>query len=266
MKIARGIDNQGNVVHVYPVDSNFCIVEGNIFSGEYTLTSRTADIRRWLSPVEPRAIICIGLNYKQHAIESGLEIPSEPVVFFKNPASVIGHEQAVVIPDVCEDEVDYECELAVIIARHCKNVSEDNALGYILGYTIANDVSARIWQTRRGGTQWSRAKSFDTFCPMGSVMVTADEIPNPNELALKTEINGEVVQNSNTGDMIFSVAKLISFLSQDTTLLPGTVILTGTPEGIGWAREPHLLLHGGDSIRMTIERIGTLANPVKIFQ
>ena len=143
------------------------------------------------------------------------------------------------------DEVDYECELAVVIGRRCKNVSRDQALDYVLGYTCANDVSARDWQGKWGGSQWCRGKTFDTFAPLGPCLVTADEIPNPNALAIKLDINGEVMQDWNTDDMIFDVPRLIEFLSGSTTLLPGTVILTGTPHGVGFARKPPALAQAG---------------------
>jgi 2-keto-4-pentenoate hydratase/2-oxohepta-3-ene-1,7-dioic acid hydratase in catechol pathway len=163
---------------------------------------------------------------------------------------------------LASDEVDYECELAVVIGRRCKNVSPEHALEYVLGYTCANDVSARDWQIKKGGSQWSRGKTFDTFAPLGPVLVTADEIPNPNALRISTRLNGEVVQDSNTSDMIFDVPHIIAFLSGSTTLLPGTVILTGTPEGVGMARTPPRWLEPGDEVSIDIEGIGTLTNSV----
>jgi 2-keto-4-pentenoate hydratase/2-oxohepta-3-ene-1,7-dioic acid hydratase in catechol pathway len=161
------------------------------------------------------------------------------------------------------EEVDYECELAVVIGKSGKNISKKNALEHVLGYTCGNDVSARDWQIQRGGSQWCRGKTFDTFCPLGPCLVTADEIPNPNTLAIKTVVNGEVRQESNTRDMIFDVPTLIEFLSGSTTLLPGTVIMTGTPQGVGMARKPPCWLRAGDSVTIEIEKIGTLTNPVQ---
>jgi len=158
--------------------------------------------------------------------------------------------------------VDYECELAVVINRRCKNVSRAEALDYVLGYTCANDVSARDWQRSLGGGQWCQAKSFDTFCPLGPVLVTKDEIPNPNNLRIKTVLNGEVMQDWTTSDMVFDVPTLIEFLSASKTLLPGTVILTGTPHGVGFARKPPVWLKSGDTVSIEIEKIGTLTNPV----
>jgi len=153
-----------------------------------------------------------------------------------------------------------------VIGRTCRNVSEADALDHVAGYTAANDVSARIWQAVKGGSQWNRGKSFDTFAPLGPVMVTPDEVPDANALSIRSILNGEVMQDSNTADMIFNVPTLIRFLSEDTTLLPGTVILTGTPEGIGWARDPKVLLHPGDEITIEIERIGQLTNHVEPAQ
>jgi 2-keto-4-pentenoate hydratase/2-oxohepta-3-ene-1,7-dioic acid hydratase in catechol pathway len=160
------------------------------------------------------------------------------------------------------DEVDYECELAVVIGRPCKNVSRQRALDYVLGYTCCNDVSARDWQLKRGGGQWCRGKSFDTFSPLGPCLVTRDELPNPNELAIRTTLNGEVMQDWNTNDMIFDVPTLIEFLSGSTTLPAGTVILTGTPHGVGMVRKPPRWLRAGDVVSIEIEGIGTLTNPV----
>jgi 2-keto-4-pentenoate hydratase/2-oxohepta-3-ene-1,7-dioic acid hydratase in catechol pathway len=158
--------------------------------------------------------------------------------------------------------VDYECELAVVIGRACKNVSRENALEYVLGYTCANDVSARDWQIARGGGQWCRGKSFDTFSPLGPCIVTTDEIPNPNALGIRTLLNGEPVQDWNTNDMIFDVPEIISFMSGSSTLLPGTVILTGTPHGVGMAAKPPRWLREGDEVTIEIEGIGALTNPV----
>jgi 2-keto-4-pentenoate hydratase/2-oxohepta-3-ene-1,7-dioic acid hydratase in catechol pathway len=159
-------------------------------------------------------------------------------------------------------QVDYECELAVIVGKPCKNATKENALDYVLGYTCGNDVSARDWQKDFGGGQWCRGKTFDTFAPLGPCLVTKDEIPNPNALKIKTVINGQTMQDWTTEDMIFDVRTLVSFLSGSTTLLPGTVIMTGTPHGVGAARKPPVFLKAGDSITIEIEKIGELTNPV----
>jgi len=184
-------------------------------------------------------------------------------LFMKMPSSIQAPLKPIVIPQhLKSDKVDYECELAVVIGRTCKNVSEAEALDYVFGYTAANDVSARDWQKHAGGGQWCRGKTFDTFCPLGPVLVTQDEIEDPQNLRIRTLINGETYQDSHTRDMIFSVAQLIAFLSGSTTLEPGTVILTGTPEGVGMARDPRRWLTEGDIVSIEIEGIGTLTNPV----
>ncbi len=219
--------------------------------------------RRLLAPVAPSAIFCIGLNYQKHAEEGGGSAPEYPVLFMKSPAAVQDPGMPIELPRTLRsDEVDYECELVVIIGRRCKNVKRAEALEYVAGYTCGNDVSARDWQVRRSGRQWCRAKTFDTFAPMGPCMVTPDEIPNPNALAIRTIVNGEVLQDWNTSDMIFDVPTLIEFLSGSTTLLPGTAIFTGTPHGVGMARNPPRWLVPGDTVVIEIEGIGRLENPV----
>lgn len=211
----------------------------------------------------PPAIFGIGLNYKMHAQETGLPEPKFPIFFMKPPTTVIGPGDPIVIPSACHhEEVDWEVELAVIIGRAAKNVSEAEALEFVQGYTVANDVSARRWQGKKGGGQWCRAKAFDTFCPLGPRLVHPAAIPDPNNLELSCTVNGVVMQKSNTQDMIFSVPQLIAFLSQGTTLLPGTVILTGTPAGVGFSRKPPLFLKPGDTVTVAIEGIGELTNPV----
>jgi 2-keto-4-pentenoate hydratase/2-oxohepta-3-ene-1,7-dioic acid hydratase in catechol pathway len=239
-------------------------LEGDIFS-EPRLTSERAQIAKILAPVLPAAILCVGLNYKRHAKESNLPPPQFPVLFVKGVNALQHPGEPILIPThLGSDEVDYECELAVVIGRNCKNVARANALDYVLGYTCANDVSARDWQLKRGGGQWCRGKFFDTFAPLGPCLVTRDEIPNPNDLRIRTVLNGETVQDWSTNDMIFDVPSLIEFLSGSTTLLPGTVILTGTPHGVGMASKPPRWLKPGDSITIEIEKIGALTNPVAL--
>lgn len=217
-----------------------------------------------LAPIEPRAVLCIGLNYRKHAEETKAEIPKYPVLFMKAPNVVQNPGDPILLPrKLRSDKVDYECELAVIIGKAAKNVSRENALDYVLGYTCANDVSARDWQKDGGGGQWCRGKTFDTFLPLGPVIVTPEEIPNPNELRITTRVNGETLQDWTTSDMIFDIATLIEFLSASTTLLPGTVIITGTPHGVGMARSPQRWLQPGDVAEVEIERIGVLRNPVQ---
>lgn len=233
---------------------------GDIF-GDFDITDRKLDKNQvqLLPPVLPPNIIAIGLNYKQHARESGHEnFPERPVIFLKATTSVIGPGDSISLPEMAPGEVDYEAELAVIIGKLAKNVEVDEALDYVLGYTCANDVSARDCQ-RRLDEQWARGKSFDTFCPLGPVIET---VLDPDNCKIRSRLNGRVMQNSNTSDMIFSPAELVSYCSKNMTLLPGTVILTGTPEGVGFAREPQVFLHEGDDIEIEIENIGTLSNHV----
>jgi len=243
-------------------DGTARVLAGN--SGEFEISDREPTIARLLSPVVPTALLCIGLNYRRHAEETGGKVPSFPVLFLKSPGAVQHPGAPICLPrHLRSDEVDFECELAVVIGRDCKNASKSNALDYVAGYTCANDVSARDWQLRRSGSQWCRAKSFDTFAPLGPCLVTPDEIEDPNQLGIQTRLNGQVVQQSHTSDMLFDVPSLIEFLSGSTTLAAGTVILTGTPEGVGMARKPPLWLKAGDTVSVEIEKIGVLTNPVE---
>lgn len=213
-----------------------------------------------LAPVpRPGKLICIGLNYRDHAIESKMPIPERPVVFSKFSSSVIGPGEAVVVPSKSE-QVDYEAELAVVIGRRAKNVTPEQAYDYVLGYTIVNDVSARDFQFADG--QWQRGKSCDTFAPMGQWIVTTDEIPDPHTLSIKLRLNGQTMQDSNTNQLIFGVPELIAFLSESITLEPGDVIATGTPPGVGFARKPPVFLKSGDVMEVEIEGIGTLTSPI----
>ena len=263
MKIIRYQDKAGNVGYASPEADGLAVkLEGKLYEG-LRATAAKAEVSRILAPVEPTSIICIGLNYRKHAEETGAKFPEYPVVFFKGINTLQHPGEPIQIPThLPSDEVDYECELGVVIGRACKNVNRADALNYVLGYTCCNDVSARDWQLKRGGSQWSRGKSFDTFSPLGPVLVTRDEITNPNALGIRTVLNGQVMQDWNTNDMIFDVPRLIEFLSGSTTLLPGTVILTGTPHGVGMAQKPPRWLKPGDTVSIEIEKIGTLTNAV----
>ena len=263
MKIIRYSDAAGKIGYAaLQANGQAMVIEGDIF-GSHQVTTTAAQVVKTLAPVDPRAILCIGLNYRRHAEESNAKIPSWPVLFMKSPGAVQNPGDPIVLPTRLKStQVDYECELAVVIGKTCKNVSKADALQYVLGYTCGNDVSARDWQKDFGGSQWCRGKTFDTFAPLGPVLVTPDEIPNPNRLQIKTILNGEALQDWSTSDMIFDVPTLIEFLSGSTTLLPGTVILTGTPHGVGMARDPKVFLKPGDSITIEIEGIGQLTNPV----
>ncbi len=235
-------------------------IEGNIFD-EFNIGSQQVkreDIRL-LAPVIPPDIIAIGLNYKRHADESGMPHPEKPVIFLKTTSSVIGPEEKIVIPEIAPDEVDYEAELAIVIGKKAKDVEIDKAQNYILGYTCANDISARDCQIRLD-TQWARGKSFDTFCPLGPWIET--DLNDPDNCRIISRLNGKVMQNSNTSDLIFGTRELVSYCSKNFTLYPGTVIITGTPGGVGFARKPPVFLKAGDTIEIEIEGIGKLSNQV----
>ena len=264
MRIIRYLDPDQQVRYAAEQpDGTAREIAGDVF-GDYSVTGRQATVRKLLAPVMPSNFLCIGLNYRRHAAEGKAAIPQFPVLFMKATSAVQHPGDPIILPrHLRSDEVDYECELAVVIGRRSKNVSRDRALDYVLGYTCANDVSARDWQGKWGGSQWCRGKTFDTFAPLGPCLVTPDEIPNPNALAIKLLIDGEALQDWNTNDMIFDVPALIEFLSGSTTLLPGTVILTGTPHGVGFARKPPRWLKAGDVVTVEIEKIGALANPVR---
>lgn len=263
MKLLRYQDSHGKIHYgSLSTDGTTLRLNGDPNSG-WSTTQEVADVSKILAPIEPRDILCIGLNYRKHAAEGGQPIPEFPVLFMKNSGTVQNPGDPIYLPrKLNSSAVDYECELAVVIGKPCYNVSREHALDYVLGYTCANDVSARDWQMKFGGSQWCRGKTFATFCPLGPVLVTPDEIPNPNQLSIKTILNGNVMQDWNTNDMIFDVPTLIEFLSGSTRLAPGTVILTGTPHGVGGARKPPVYLQHGDTVSIEIEGIGTLTNPV----
>ena len=264
MHIVRYLDNSGypHYAAQHP-DWSTTRIEGELF-GKFRDTGEPVAVGKLLAPVVPPAVLCVGLNYRQHATESGAQAPQHPVLFMKMPSAIQHPGEPILLPrHLPSTQVDYECELAVIIGKRCKNVARNVALDYVLGYTCANDVSARDWQITWGGSQWCRGKTFDTFAPLGPCLVLKDEIPDPGALKIRTVLNGQVMQDWNTDDMIFDVPTLISFLSGSTTLLPGTVILTGTPHGVGFARKPPVFLQPGDSVTVEIDRIGALTNPVQ---
>jgi 2-keto-4-pentenoate hydratase/2-oxohepta-3-ene-1,7-dioic acid hydratase in catechol pathway len=246
-------------------DSSALRLDGDPFAG-LKATGQTAEVAKLLAPVVPSQILCVGLNYRHHAEETKAKIPERPILFVKGVNTLQNPHDPILIPThLASHEVDYECELAVVIGKACKNVSRERALDYVLGYTCANDVSARDHQIKLGGGQWCRGKFFDTFAPLGPCLVTPDEIPNPNALKIATILNGERVQDWTTSDMIFDVPALIEYLSGSTTLVPGTVILTGTPHGVGMAAKPQpRWLRPGDEVTIEIEGIGRLTNPVAL--
>lgn len=266
MRISRVIDTEGRV--------RFCeIIEAENrtareLSGDWIegfRSSRTAlfQYRRALAPIAPPMVLALGVNYRRHALETGLRIPEIPLIFPKGINSVIGPEEAILLPQAGPNEVDYEGELAVVIGRGGKNIPMEKAEEAVFGYTCANDVSARDWQIRLQMKQWSRGKSFDTFCPLGPCILTRDEIRSVQSLPIRSVLNGRTVQESSTADMIFTVTEIVHHASRSMTLLPGTVLLTGTPEGVGYIRQPPLFLRPGDRICIEIDGIGRLENPVQ---
>lgn len=238
------------------------VIEGDIL-GKFSLSGRSATVKKILHPVNPPNILALGFSYGKHAGETESRAPESPVLFIKGTNSLLAPGETILLPKAGPDEVDYEAELAVVIGKRAKNVSPKEAMEYVLGYTCGNDVSARDWQMVRQKKQWARGKSFDTFCPLGPYLVTKEEIPDPNNLRIRSILNGKVMQDSSTSDMLFSVAEIVSDLSRSMTLLPGTVIMTGTPEGVGFVRKPPVFLRHGDVITIDIEGLGELTNPIE---
>ena len=262
MKIIRHLTPTGPAHAALQPDGTARAIEGDIL-GDFRVTDRVVKPGKLLAPLEPKNIICIGLNYKLHAAESGKDAPKWPVVFMKNSAALQNPGDPIEIPvKNASTQEDYEAELVVVIGKRCKNVSKADALNYVLGYSCGNDVSARDWQRDFGGSQWCQGKGFDTFAPIGPVLVTRDEVPDPQNLRVRCILNGETLQDQNTSHMIFSVATLIEFLSASKTLVPGTVIMSGTPHGVGFARTPPVFLKAGDTVTVQIDGVGTLTNPV----
>ena len=237
------------------------VCDGHILTG-LQATGRRLDagaVERYLPPVDPPNVFAVGANYIEHCRETNATPPSLPLVFIKATSSVTAHEQPILLPSGHPDEVDYEAELAVVIGRPAKGVKAENALDYVLGYTCAHDVSARDVQ-KRIDRQWARAKSFDTFCPLGPFLETAFD---PSDVRVRLRLNGEEMQNQSTADMTFDVGRIIEFISADITLAPGTVILTGTPSGVGFSRQPPVFLCDGDVAEVDVEGLGVLRNRVR---
>lgn len=257
MKVARFLKNGQTQYGVVEQDGLYPCT-GNPFDG---LTGRQGpvpfDSVKLLAPVQPPNIIALGLNYRAHADESHGKYPSEPLIFLKATTALAGHGDPIVLPKDYPDSIDYESELAIVIGKRVKDIAEYDVPNVILGYTIANDVSNRAVQFKDG--QWARGKSYDTFCPLGPWIATGIDGDN---LDISCRLNGQVMQSSNTSDMIFSCRKIVAFLSGCMTLLPGTVILTGTPSGVGFVRKPPVFLKAGQMIECIIEGIGVLSNPV----
>jgi 2-keto-4-pentenoate hydratase/2-oxohepta-3-ene-1,7-dioic acid hydratase in catechol pathway len=215
-----------------------------------------------LPPIpDPPKIVCLGLNYADHAKEGGVPIPKEPILFSKYASALIGQGDAIVLPAV-SSEVDYEAELVIVVGKRGRHIHPEQAMEHVAGYTIGHDVSARDWQLKKDGKQWMVGKTFDTFAPTGPVLVTADEVPNPHSLGIRLRLNGETMQNSNTNQMIFRVGAILAYLSQVFTLEPGDLIFTGTPPGVGFARKPPVYLKPGDVVEVEIDGLGVLRNRV----
>lgn len=242
---------------------NSLLNDGEPRSGRTSVVAHAADSIEFLPAVYPSKILAIGRNYADHAAEGGAELPKAPLLFNKLPSALSAHNAPIVLPTISA-QVDYEAELAVIIGRRAKQVSEAEALDYVFGYSLINDVSARDLQY--GDKQWTRGKGLDTFAPLGPFITTRDEVADVQSLKIEGVLNGQVMQSSNTAKMIFSVAYLVSYLSQGITLEPGDVIASGTPDGVGIFRQPPVLLKPGDVFEVKIEKLGTLRNPVLAAQ
>ncbi len=217
---------------------------------------------RLLAPVpDPEKVICVGLNYADHAAETRLPTPTEPVIFNKFPTAVTGHQSPILLPSI-SDQVDYEAELVVVIGTGGRDIPESQAMQHVAGYTCGHDVSARDWQLTKSSGQWLLGKTFDTFAPMGPYLVTADDVDDAGALEIRLRLNGHVLQNSSTSQLIFPIPHLIHYVSRVCTLKPGDVLFTGTPPGVGMARDPRVFLKPGDLVEVEIEKLGVLANPV----
>ncbi len=215
-----------------------------------------------LAPIpDPPKIICVGLNYRDHAIESGAPIPREPVLFSKYATAIIGPEAPILLPKV-STKVDYEAELVLVVGKRGRHLTKENALDHLAGYTVGHDVSARDWQLEKDGKQWLAGKTFDTFAPIGPHLVTKDEVPDALALGIRLRLNGTTMQDSSTRQLIFSPAEILAYVSQIVTLQPGDIIFTGTPPGVGFARKPPVFLKGGDVAEVEIDGLGVLRNPV----
>jgi 2-keto-4-pentenoate hydratase/2-oxohepta-3-ene-1,7-dioic acid hydratase in catechol pathway len=220
------------------------------------------DKARLTAPIpDPQKVICLGLNYRDHAIETNAPIPREPIVFSKYPTAIIGAGEPIVLPAV-SSEVDYEAELVIVIGKRGRHISEQAALAHVAGYTVGHDVSARDWQLKKDGKQWMIGKTFDTFAPTGPELVSADEVGDAQNLSIRLRLNGQTMQDSNTKQLIFGIASTVAYLSKVFTLESGDIIFTGTPPGVGMARKPPVWLKPGDVVEVEIERIGVLRNPV----
>lgn len=268
---AIAVDRGGDIVPIREVLGRelTCMKELLVLGGEVASWNERLSAAKALDKVpqvlvpipDPEKIICVGLNYRDHAIETGKQPPTEPVIFSKLPSSLIADGEAIVLPTL-SDQVDYEAEFVVVIGKTCRQVLETDAMDYVFGYCCGHDVSSRDWQYHHSGGQWLLGKSFDTFAPLGPSIVHKSVVPDPGNLKIQMRINGQVMQDSSTNELIFSVPYLVSYLSQIFTLKPGDLIFTGTPAGVGVARTPQCFLKPGDHCEVEIEGLGVLSNPV----
>jgi 2-keto-4-pentenoate hydratase/2-oxohepta-3-ene-1,7-dioic acid hydratase in catechol pathway len=229
----------------------------------YRISVQPGNVKIHAPMTNPSKVVCIGLNYRDHCREHNFAIPERPLLFSKFPTSITGPYDEISWSKSNSQQVDYEGELAIIIKKTCWNVAIAQASDYIAGYTVLNDISARDVQST--DVQWVRGKSFDTFCPYGPYLTTTDEVPEPQNLAIRSLLNDQLVQNSNTSEMIFSCFEIVSFISKSATLLPGDLIATGTPDGVGSGRNPQVFLHNGDTLRVEIEGLGWIQNKMRIL-
>ncbi|KAL1304770.1 hypothetical protein AAFC00_003706 [Neodothiora populina] len=242
------------------------VIQGSPW-GRYEVTDQVAEVRTLLAPLareDVQTVRCLGLNYEQHARESNMPIPQNPILFYKPSTAITGPFDPIPVPAVAQEHegLDYECELVAVIGKEGSNIPESEALSYVAGYCVANDVSHRHLQLKRGG-QWSFGKCFDGWAPLGPGIVSSKIIKDPQNLRISTKVNGKTVQDSNTKDMIFGVAKTIAVLSEGTTLLPGDLILTGTPQGVGMGMKPQVWLKDGDVVEVNLEGVGSCINKVE---
>jgi 2-keto-4-pentenoate hydratase/2-oxohepta-3-ene-1,7-dioic acid hydratase in catechol pathway len=245
------------------------LITGDIF-GKHDVSDRVMDIKALLAPLawdDIKTVRCLGLNYEQHARESNMPIPKYPILFYKPVTSVTGPFDPIPVHPIAQEApgLDWECELVAVIGKPCSQVPESEALNYVLGYAIGNDVSHRDWQLKRGGGQWALGKGFDGWAPFGPGIVSPSVIRDPQALKISTKVNGKVMQQNSTSDMIFGVAKTIAFLSQGTTLLPGDLIFTGTPQGVAMGMKSPQWLKDGDVVEVSLEGVGTCTNKVEFI-
>ncbi|KAM6191144.1 oxaloacetate tautomerase fahd2, mitochondrial-like [Sarcoramphus papa] len=239
--------------------SGLAVAQRALESGWHRLPRETV---RLLAPVgDPEKVICVGLNYRDHCLEQDVKIPKEPIIFSKFPSAITGPFDDIVHPEE-SNEVDWEVELAAVIGKKGRHIEESSALDHVVGFTVANDVSARDWQMRRNGRQWLLGKTFDTFCPLGPALVTKEAVGDVHNLRIRCSVNGRLMQDSSTSQLIFPLPKLIAWVSRFVTLIPGDILLTGTPPGVGVFRKPPVFLKRGDEVRCEIEELGAICNKV----